>query len=309
METPPFFRRQRAMSTCQMLNELKLEDEDIELADRYKKEMRPSLTSIDVFSSNLSPSRLLNLDVDFEDDFETDDYSPTTYSPSPYDQVTPFIDSEEKGYFHEQYNEKVVYDPIEFLMDNEAVKEEIKIKMPALPISSPKHDFDLSFLAEPKAKKNIVQRMFTTPSKKREKAVHRFSRARKSPLTANLKSEMFNNSANDGELLTPKKRRKTPKKVKKIKICMIEGCTKNERGTTRLCVKHGGGKRCKFEGGCNKGARPYSDFCSGHGGGIRCSYDGCSKGALNKTQFCRKHGKDIALKVKPSSFTLNSVNL
>eukprot|EP00924_Labyrinthula_sp_SR-Ha-C_P003085 snap_masked-scaffold_50-processed-gene-1.41-mRNA-1 protein AED:0.28 eAED:0.28 QI:0/-1/0/1/-1/1/1/0/314 len=105
------------------------------------------------------------------------------------------------------------------------------------------------------------------------------------------------------EKTTPKKRKspfKTKKKVvkhtksprktkKKNKDCTFEGCTKNARGNTGFCVKHGGGKRCIHEN-CSKGARPFSNFCSSHGGGKRCVVVGCKKGALSRSSYCSKHG-------------------
>lgn len=83
----------------------------------------------------------------------------------------------------------------------------------------------------------------------------------------------------------PAKRRK-----RKNRLCDEPSCTKNARGRTRFCVRHGGGARCSVEG-CEKGARPHSSYCSGHGGGHRCLFSGCNKGALAKSVYCRRHGK------------------
>jgi hypothetical protein len=49
--------------------------------------------------------------------------------------------------------------------------------------------------------------------------------------------------------------------------CEYEDCDKCAQGSTKFCIKHGGGRRCTVEG-CNKGARD-KNFCAGHGGGKR----------------------------------------
>lgn len=45
--------------------------------------------------------------------------------------------------------------------------------------------------------------------------------------------------------------------------CEFEPCDKCAQGSTKFCIKHGGGRRCTVEG-CNKGARD-KNFCAGHG--------------------------------------------
>lgn len=71
---------------------------------------------------------------------------------------------------------------------------------------------------------------------------------------------------------------------------MVPGCTKSARGRTDCCVRHGGGKRCKFEG-CEKSAQGSTDFCKAHGGGKRCTWStGCEKFARGKSGLCAAHG-------------------
>lgn len=73
----------------------------------------------------------------------------------------------------------------------------------------------------------------------------------------------------------------TPKK------CNFMGCVKGARGSSGLCISHGGGQRCQ-KPGCNKGAE--STFCKTHGGGKRCEHLGCTKSAERKTDYCISHG-------------------
>ncbi|KAK6121325.1 LOW QUALITY PROTEIN: hypothetical protein DH2020_044927 [Rehmannia glutinosa] len=67
------------------------------------------------------------------------------------------------------------------------------------------------------------------------------------------------------------------------------GCTKAARGRSGLCIKHGGGKRCKVEG-CARSAEGQIGLCISRGGGQRCQFLGCTKGAQGSTVFCKAHG-------------------
>ncbi|XP_047983681.1 loricrin-like [Salvia hispanica] len=71
--------------------------------------------------------------------------------------------------------------------------------------------------------------------------------------------------------------------------CKFDGCIKGARGTTGLCIGHGGGHRCQ-KPGCNKGAESRTAFCKAHGGGRRCHQLGCTKSAEGKTDHCIAHG-------------------
>jgi hypothetical protein len=54
-------------------------------------------------------------------------------------------------------------------------------------------------------------------------------------------------------------------------------------------VKHGGGKRCRFDG-CDKSAQGSTDLCKAHGGGKRCSWiTGCEKFARGRSGMCAAH--------------------
>lgn len=55
-------------------------------------------------------------------------------------------------------------------------------------------------------------------------------------------------------------------------------------------MRHGGGKRCKFEN-CGKSAQGSTDFCKAHGGGKRCTWgEGkCEKFARGKSGLCAAH--------------------
>ena len=46
------------------------------------------------------------------------------------------------------------------------------------------------------------------------------------------------------------------------------------RGTTGLCIAHGGGRKCERDG-CSTAARGSTPFCTAHGGGKRCTREGC----------------------------------
>lgn len=70
--------------------------------------------------------------------------------------------------------------------------------------------------------------------------------------------------------------------------CQHAGCEKLSQGNTRLCIAHGGGRRCTHPG-CNKGARDRF-FCAAHGGGKRCSVADCGKAAVGGSDLCTGHG-------------------
>ncbi|CAO2842105.1 unnamed protein product [Amaranthus hypochondriacus] len=73
------------------------------------------------------------------------------------------------------------------------------------------------------------------------------------------------------------------------KRCRFMGCTKGARGSSGLCIGHGGGQRCQ-KPGCNKGAESRTAYCKSHGGGRRCQHLGCTKSAEGKTDHCIAHG-------------------
>lgn len=73
------------------------------------------------------------------------------------------------------------------------------------------------------------------------------------------------------------------------KKCKFAGCTKGARGSSGLCIGHGGGQRCQ-KLGCNKGAESRTAYCKAHGGGKRCQHLGCTKSAEGKTDLCIAHG-------------------
>ncbi|KAG8368708.1 hypothetical protein BUALT_Bualt15G0073800 [Buddleja alternifolia] len=75
----------------------------------------------------------------------------------------------------------------------------------------------------------------------------------------------------------------------KTKRCNFPGCAKGARGSTGLCIGHGGGQRCQ-KAGCDKGAESRTVFCKAHGGGNRCQQLGCTKSAEGKTDHCIAHG-------------------
>ncbi|KAH0895574.1 hypothetical protein HID58_045142, partial [Brassica napus] len=75
------------------------------------------------------------------------------------------------------------------------------------------------------------------------------------------------------------------------KKCNFLGCMKGARGSSGLCISHGGGgERCQ-KPGCNKGTESSkTTFCKTHGGGKRCEHLGCTKSAERKTDYCISHG-------------------
>ncbi|XP_051180287.1 uncharacterized protein [Lolium perenne] len=78
-----------------------------------------------------------------------------------------------------------------------------------------------------------------------------------------------------------------------IRCCAVIECTKVARkgsqGRTDRCIKHGGGKRCKYDR-CGKGAKGKTDYCIAHGGGRRCKFQGCKKHAQGPRDYCLEHG-------------------
>jgi hypothetical protein len=105
-------------------------------------------------------------------------------------------------------------------------------------------------------------------------------------LEFSIEPNKINSDVHTSLLLVPDVSVSSPKSKK----CTYEGCTHNSRGSSGLCVNHGGGRRCS-KSECRRGARSNSSFCSKHGGGIRCKASGCDKGALSGSQFCHKHGQ------------------
>ncbi|KQJ82950.1 uncharacterized protein LOC100843615 [Brachypodium distachyon] len=73
------------------------------------------------------------------------------------------------------------------------------------------------------------------------------------------------------------------------KKCRFKGCSKGARGSSGLCIAHGGGQRC-HKPGCHKGAESSTAYCKAHGGGRRCEQLGCTKSAEGKTDYCIAHG-------------------
>ncbi|CAN6278963.1 unnamed protein product [Urochloa humidicola] len=73
------------------------------------------------------------------------------------------------------------------------------------------------------------------------------------------------------------------------KKCRFKGCSKGARGSSGLCIAHGGGQRCQ-KPGCHKGAESRTAYCKAHGGGRRCAQLGCTKSAEGKTDHCIAHG-------------------
>ena len=61
------------------------------------------------------------------------------------------------------------------------------------------------------------------------------------------------------------------------------------QSSTKFCFKHGGGKKCEYDG-CDKVARGRTYYCAAHGGGIRCKLEGCNRVVISKLQLCRAHG-------------------
>ncbi|VAH48435.1 unnamed protein product [Triticum turgidum subsp. durum] len=85
---------------------------------------------------------------------------------------------------------------------------------------------------------------------------------------------------------TTSEQRSHPRHPKK---CRFKGCSKGGRGSSGLCIAHGGGQRC-HKPGCHKGAESSTAYCKAHGGGRRCEELGCTKSARGRTDCCVKHG-------------------
>ncbi|KAF4707434.1 hypothetical protein FOZ63_023268 [Perkinsus olseni] len=87
---------------------------------------------------------------------------------------------------------------------------------------------------------------------------------------------------------TLQQRKKDWKKTQRL--CQhADGCSRFAQGATRLCISHGGGRRCRMDE-CEKSAVGKSDYCVRHGGGRRCEHDGCTKSARGKSGLCFAHG-------------------
>lgn len=67
---------------------------------------------------------------------------------------------------------------------------------------------------------------------------------------------------------------------------ILRRCDNFSRGSTNLCARHGGGRRCH----CGKLARGPSNLCMKHGGGRRCLLPNCTSAAVYKSDYCRSHG-------------------
>lgn len=57
-------------------------------------------------------------------------------------------------------------------------------------------------------------------------------------------------------------------------------------------MHHGGGARCSHHSGCTKGAVG-GVYCIRHGGGKRCLFDGCDKSSFRHYGYCSNHMKLI----------------
>mmetsp|Transcript_14158 Transcript_14158/g.16423 ORF Transcript_14158/g.16423 Transcript_14158/m.16423 type:complete len:391 (+) Transcript_14158:152-1324(+) len=83
---------------------------------------------------------------------------------------------------------------------------------------------------------------------------------------------------------------------KRRKICQhLEGCNRFSRGSSGLCIRHGGERAdarslCAHSGGCNKGAQGPTNLCKIHGGGQRCQHRDCTKSSQGPSKFCIRHG-------------------
>ena len=71
------------------------------------------------------------------------------------------------------------------------------------------------------------------------------------------------------------------------KQCSHASCQKAARGSSGLCIMHGGGTKCKHEG-CTTLAKE-GGLCKAHGGGIRCGKVGCTKSS-QEGGLCIAHG-------------------
>eukprot|EP00640_Fibrocapsa_japonica_P001962 CAMPEP_0113936192 /NCGR_PEP_ID=MMETSP1339-20121228/3158_1 /TAXON_ID=94617 /ORGANISM="Fibrocapsa japonica" /LENGTH=534 /DNA_ID=CAMNT_0000938577 /DNA_START=15 /DNA_END=1619 /DNA_ORIENTATION=- /assembly_acc=CAM_ASM_000762 len=106
--------------------------------------------------------------------------------------------------------------------------------------------------------------------------------------TSNLREETQIKNKNEESCsteLATKRRRYTQR------MCKVEGCEKYAQGGTPHCMRHGGGRRCKYPK-CEKMARNHH-FCSAHGGGIRCVVEGCNRMAVGRVRRCTAHGGGV----------------
>jgi len=72
--------------------------------------------------------------------------------------------------------------------------------------------------------------------------------------------------------------------------CEVPGCTKSVQGARSFrCIAHGGGRRCEVTE-CSRSARGSSNRCVHHGGGIRCAVVNCDKSAQRPSDYCINHG-------------------
>ncbi|OQR99657.1 hypothetical protein THRCLA_21804 [Thraustotheca clavata] len=98
----------------------------------------------------------------------------------------------------------------------------------------------------------------------------------------------------------------------KIK-CSIEGCTKQVYARY-LCIRHGGRKRCEYDGchafakrfcsepGCKRQAHARYK-CVRHGGGRQCKVNGCDVHARTNG-YCRRHSPDKTHCKSPTSVSM-----
>ena len=85
-------------------------------------------------------------------------------------------------------------------------------------------------------------------------------------------------------------------------LCEIKGCTRQNRRPSKLCVRHGGGKRCA-EVECNIGAVYPTERCIAHGGGRRCVIPDCENSAQGVGSWCKKHGGGKRRRTSPCTTT------
>lgn len=72
--------------------------------------------------------------------------------------------------------------------------------------------------------------------------------------------------------------------------CQAAGCTKSVQGAkSEHCIAHGGGRRCEVAG-CSRSSRGNSNRCVHHGGGARCQEPDCRKSAQRPSDYCILHG-------------------
>ena len=137
-----------------------------------------------------------------------------------------------------------------------------------------------------------------------------------SPFPPSLQNSMSPKSSGTD---SPRMRRDSPipfNERRKQRLCQHpDGCSRYAQGNTRLCITHGGGRRCHHHGctksvqgaqgqfciahgggrrcqvpGCTRSSRGNSDRCVHHGGGVRCHFEGCNKSAQRPSDYCIAHG-------------------